>query len=87
MARFTERLIIYLSPKTYLTTHLRPKTCHILKTLLSHVIGAFSCKLNMASMFTYMRQTPGITAETNEKSKTRLNLPPPTGLGAVVTND
>ena len=24
-ARFTERLITYLSPKTYLTTHLRPK--------------------------------------------------------------
>ena len=24
VARFTERLITYLSPKTYLTTHLRP---------------------------------------------------------------
>ena len=31
VARFTERLIPYLSPKTYLTTHLRPKTCLILK--------------------------------------------------------
>ena len=31
VARFTERLISYLSPKTYLTTHLRPKTCLILK--------------------------------------------------------
>ena len=41
VARFTERLITYLSPKTYLTTHLRPKTCLILKILLRHVIGAF----------------------------------------------
>ena len=31
VARFTERLITYLSPKTYLTTHLRPETCLILK--------------------------------------------------------
>ena len=31
VARFTERLITYLSPKTYPTTHLRPKTCLILK--------------------------------------------------------
>ena len=31
VARFTERLITYLSLKTYLTTHLRPKTCLILK--------------------------------------------------------
>ena len=31
VARFTERLITYLSPKTYLTTHLHPKTCLILK--------------------------------------------------------
>ena len=31
VARFTERLITCLSPKTYLTTHLRPKTCLILK--------------------------------------------------------
>ena len=31
VARFTERLITYLSPKTYLTTDLRPKTCLILK--------------------------------------------------------
>ena len=31
VARFTERLIPYLSPKTYLTTHVRPKTCLILK--------------------------------------------------------
>ena len=31
VARFTERLITYLSPKTYLTTHLRPKPCLILK--------------------------------------------------------
>ena len=31
VARFTERFITYLSPKSYLTTHLRPKTCLILK--------------------------------------------------------
>ena len=31
VARFTERLITYLSPKTYLTTDLTPKTCLILK--------------------------------------------------------
>ena len=31
VARFTERLITYLSSKTYLTTHLRPKTGLILK--------------------------------------------------------
>ena len=31
VARFTERLITYLSPKTYFTTHLRPKTCLIFK--------------------------------------------------------
>ena len=31
VARFTERLITYLSPKTYRTTYLRPKTCLILK--------------------------------------------------------
>ena len=31
VARFTERLITHLSPKTYLTTHLRPKICLILK--------------------------------------------------------
>ena len=33
----------------------------------------------MAAMFTYMRQTPSISSapRDNEKSKTRLNLPPP----------
>ena len=44
----------------------------------------------MAALFTTMRQTLGIFPRhcgENKKSKTRLNLPPPTGLGAMVTND
>ena len=63
LARFTERLITYLSPKTYVTTHLRPKTCLILKICFKTCHKSiFNRKLNMAAMFTYMRKTPSISS-------------------------